>query len=141
MTRVQFTWRRKPSRPAADRLRAVIAGGLERLGVPDAEVHVLVTGDDEIQALNRTWRSLDHPTDVLSFPDGDELPDGQRLLGDIVVSLDRAREQAAEAGHDELRELEELLLHGTLHLLGYDHTSDEGEMNELELRLRRELLS
>lgn len=141
MTRVHFTWRRRPSRPAAERLRRLVAGGLDRLDIADAEVHVLVTGDDEVQALNRTWRSLDRPTDVLSFPDGDVMPDGQRLLGDVVVSLDRAREQAREAGHDELRELEELVLHGVLHLLGYDHSSDEGQMNELELRLRRELLS
>lgn len=140
MTRVHFTWRRRPSRPAADRLRRVIAGGLGRLEVADADVHVLVTGDDEIQALNRNWRSIDRPTDVLSFPDGDVMPDGRRLLGDVVVSLDRAREQAVEAGHDELRELEELVLHGALHLVGYDHTSDEGEMNKLELRLRQELL-
>jgi probable rRNA maturation factor len=78
---------------------------------------------------------------VLSFPDGDRLPDGQRLLGEIVVSLDRARLQALDAGHDELRELKELALHGTLHLLGYDHSNDHGEMNQIELRLREELLS
>lgn len=140
MTQVLFVWRRRPSRPAADRLRRVAAGVVRSLGAGPAEIHVVLTGDDEIRRLNRDWRSVDRPTDVLSFADGDPLPDGGVLLGEILVSLDRAREQAAAAGHDEVRELEELVLHGVLHLLGYDHSSDEGEMNELELRLREELL-
>jgi probable rRNA maturation factor len=101
---------------------------------------VLVTGDERIRELNRDYRDTDRSTDVLSFPDGDVLPSGRRLLGQIVVSLDTARRQAGEAGHGELRELAELVLHGTLHLLGYDHSSDQGEMNRLELRLRGELL-
>jgi len=63
-----------------------------------------------------------------------------RFLGQIVVSLDAARRQAEEAGHSEMRELEELVLHGVLHLLGYDHSSDQGEMNRIELKLRGELL-
>jgi probable rRNA maturation factor len=105
-----------------------------------AEVHVVVTGDEELQRLNRAYRKVDRPTDVLSFPDGDPLPDGELLLGEIVISLDAARRQAAELGHSELRELEELVLHGTLHLLGHDHERDNGEMEDLELRLREELL-
>jgi probable rRNA maturation factor len=107
---------------------------------PEAEVYVVVTGDDELQRLNRDYRKLDRPTDVLSFPDGDLLPEGERLLGEIVISLDAARRQAGELGHSELRELEELVLHGTLHLLGHDHEQDDGEMEDLELRLREELL-
>jgi probable rRNA maturation factor len=107
---------------------------------PEAEVHVVVTGDDDLQRLNRDYRKLDRPTDVLSFPDGDTLPVGGILLGEIVVSLDAVRRQAAELGHSELRELEELVLHGTLHLLGHDHEQDDGEMEDLELRLREELL-
>lgn len=100
-----------------------------------------MTDDETIQALNRSWRDIDAPTDVLSFPDGDRLPSGMVLLGEIVVSLDTARRQAADQGHDELRELEELVLHGTLHLLGHDHERDEGQMDAVELRLRAELLS
>jgi probable rRNA maturation factor len=69
------------------------------------------------------------------------LPSGRRLLGQIVISLDRARVQAEERRHDELRELCELALHGTLHLLGHDHAADDGEMNRLELELREELLT
>jgi probable rRNA maturation factor len=86
------------------------------------------------------YRGIDRPTDVLSFPDGDELPSGRHFLGEIMISLDSARRQASELGHDEVRELCELALHGTLHLLGYDHVRDHGEMNEIELNLRRELL-
>lgn len=140
MIRVHFRWERRPSQPAAEALRRVVAGALRRLGVPDAEVHVLVTGDAQMRQLNRSWREQDLSTDVLSFPDGDPLPSGTVLLGQIVVSLDTARRQAEELGHGELRELEELVLHGTIHLLGYDHERDQGEMDELELMLEGELL-
>jgi len=105
-----------------------------------AEVYVVLTGDDELRRLNRTYRGINRPTDVLSFPDGDPLPTGGVLLGEIVLSLDAVRRQAAELGHGELRELEELVLHGTLHLLGHDHERDRGEMAALELELREELL-
>jgi len=121
-------------------VRGVVRGVLERLGDEAAEVHLLFTGDDRIRELNHQWRGRDATTDVLSFPDGDELPDGRRLLGEIVISVDTARRQAATEGHDERRELLELALHGTLHLLGYDHASDDGDMDRLEMKLRRELL-
>ncbi len=100
-----------------------------------------MTGDDRIRELNRDYLGHDAPTDVLSFPDGDMLPDGRRLLGQIAVSLDTARRQAEEQDHSLIRELEELVLHATLHLLGYDHASDQGEMNRVEIGLREELLS
>ena len=133
-------WERRPSLPVADAVRSVVRRVVERLGEDPAEVHVVLTGDARIRELNRDWRGLDAPTDVLSFPDGDPLPDGGRFLGEIAISVDTARRQAAEQGHDERRELVELALHGTLHLLGYDHDSDEGDMDRLELKLRRELL-
>lgn len=140
MTRVHFRWDRRPSQPAADALRRVVVEAVRRTHGPQAEVYVVLIGDEELQRLNRTYRGLDRPTDVLSFPDGDPLPTGGVLLGEIVVSLDAARRQAAELGHGELRELEELVLHGTLHLLGHDHEQDRGEMAALELELREELL-
>jgi probable rRNA maturation factor len=121
-------------------MRRVVVEAVRRAHGPPAEVHVLVTGDDELQRLNLAYRKLDRATDVLSFPDGDRLPDGRTLLGEVVISLDTARRQAAQLGHSELRELEELVLHGTLHLLGHDHEQDGGEMEALELRLREELL-
>jgi probable rRNA maturation factor len=119
----------------------VIGGCLAELERGDCEVHVLLTGDRTLRELNRRFRDLDKATDVLSFPDGDCLPSGRVFLGEIVVSVDAARRQARALGHDEVRELQELVLHGTLHLLGYDHERDHGEMNGVELRLREELLS
>jgi len=100
-----------------------------------------MTDDSRIQNLNRQYRQIDEATDVLSFPDGSELPDGRVLLGQLVLSRDTARDQAERLGHSVLRELEELTLHGVLHLLGYDHSEDNGEMNQLELKLRRDVLA
>jgi probable rRNA maturation factor len=108
--------------------------------VDGVDVGVVLADDALLRELNRTYRGLDRPTDVLSFPDGEAGPDGRIVLGEIVISLDAARRQAKELGHGEARELEELVLHGTLHLLGHDHENDGGEMDALELRLREELL-
>ncbi len=110
------------------------------MGVDGAELGIVVGDDALLRDLNRQYRELDRPTDVLSFPDGARLPDGRVLLGEIVISLDTARRQAASLGHGEVRELEELVIHGVLHLLGHDHENDGGTMNELEIRLREELL-
>jgi probable rRNA maturation factor len=106
----------------------------------DCEVHVLVTGDETIRDLNHRFRQVDRVTDVLSFPDGDELPSGLTLLGEIAISLPAAKRQAEAFGHDEIRELSELALHGVLHLIGYDHDNDRGQMNALELELREGVL-
>jgi len=141
VTRVHIRWERKPSRPAAEGLRGVINGCLGRLGVQNAEVHLVLTGDQTIRELNHRFLGIDRATDVLSFPDGDELPSGRLFLGEMVISLDSARRQGDAFGHGEVRELCELVLHGTLHLLGYDHERDHVEMNEIELRLRQELLT
>ncbi len=110
------------------------------MGRPPSEVHILVTDDRRIRELNRQYRQADEATDVLSFPDGTDLPNGMHLLGQLVISRDMVRVQAERAGHGEIRELEELTLHGVLHLLGYDHAEDRGEMDELELELRRDVL-
>jgi probable rRNA maturation factor len=141
VSRVLIAWERRPAAPAADRLRSLVRCVLARFDVGRAEVHIRLTGDGEIRALNSRYRSLDQPTDVLSFPDGDLLPDGRRFLGEIAVSMDAVRRQAVELRHSEGRELDELVLHGVLHLLGHDHEEDSGGMDRLELRLREELLS
>ena len=141
MTRIQIRWEKRPSQPAAETLRRVICRCLEELGQLDSEVHVLITGDERIRDLNHRYRDREGATDVLSFPDGEVLPSGRVLQGEIVISLDTARRQAEALHHGELRELSELVLHGVLHLVGYDHERDHGEMNELEVALREELLS
>jgi probable rRNA maturation factor len=111
-------------RPWLERLVAILAPEAESLGVRFA-------GDREVRRLNRAYRGKDMPTDVLSFPG----EDGH--LGDILISVPVARRQAAAAGHTVEREIRVLLLHGLLHCLGYDHETDEGEMERLERRLRR----
>lgn len=95
----------------------------------------LLTGDETLQRLNREFRAKDEPTDVLSFPSPS--PDGG--LGDIAISADRAREQAASHGHALIAELQVLLLHGVLHLLGHDHEADRGKMRRLETKWRKQL--
>jgi probable rRNA maturation factor len=95
----------------------------------------LLTNDEALRRMNRQFRSIDAPTDVLSFPLAS--PGGE--LGDIAISVDRAREQAARYGHDLMTELRVLLLHGVLHLLGHDHASDGGKMRRMETRWRRQL--
>lgn len=130
-------------------IRKVIrtALGLQGVDFP-CEVDVLITGDAEIQALNREARQVDKSTDVLSFPAFDlqpgELPDpedadpgtGLVPLGDIMISMEHAAAQAKEYGHSNRRELGYLVTHSLLHLLGYDHV-DEGPM-KAQMREREE---
>lgn len=94
----------------------------------------LITGDTRLQALNRDFLKHDYPTDVLSFP----APDGEDL-GEMAISLDRAREQAAAHGHGMLDEIQILMLHGALHLAGHDHETDKGKMRRLETKWRKTL--
>jgi probable rRNA maturation factor len=100
------------------------------------EVTLAVVSDARMRALNRTYRGVDAPTDVLSFP----APPASRLaghLGDVVIARGVARRQAAASAHAESTEWRVLALHGLLHLLGYDHESDGGAMRRVEARLRR----
>jgi probable rRNA maturation factor len=110
--------------------RAIAAAGL------NGEVGVLLTGDEAIRTLNRKYRRQDKATDVLSFPAADT---AHTLAGDLVISLETALRQAQERGHTLEIEIQVLLLHGLLHLAGYDHETDDGAMHRKERRLRREL--
>ena len=110
---------------------------LQREGVAeDVEVSLLLVNDERIQELNRDYRGMDQPTDVLSFAlrDGGGEPEYESgeedlLLGDIVISIETAQRQALEYGHSLERELGFLFVHGCLHLLGYDHgTEEEGRI-------------
>ncbi|MCS6908499.1 MAG: rRNA maturation RNase YbeY [Anaerolineales bacterium] len=88
----------------------------------EGDLTLVLSSDDRIRSLNRQFRGFDAPTDVLSFPFGEINPQsGRKYLGDVVISLDRAREQAAAAGHSLSAELALLAVHGVLHLCGYDH--------------------
>ena len=120
--------------------RPVSAPGLARwlAGVAPATargaVSVALVSDRLVRRLNRDYRGHDTPTDVLSFPADDGLA---RHLGDIVIARGVARRQARAAGHSERVELRVLALHGLLHLLGFDHERDGGQMRRVEARLRR----
>jgi probable rRNA maturation factor len=103
-------------------------------------VNVLVTNSSELRALNRRFRSADKATDVLSFPSPlVERSKATRLAGDVAISVDIARENAARLGHSVADEVKILTLHGILHLAGFDHERDHGEMAREESRLRRQL--
>ncbi len=99
----------------------------------DCEVSITLVNDAEIQALNAEHRGIDRPTDVLSFPMFDEdFDDGEfAVLGDVVISLERADKQAAEYGHSLEREIAFLTVHSILHLLGYDHEAGKAEESEM----------
>jgi probable rRNA maturation factor len=124
--------RRHPVHPA--RLRRVLRRAAAALRV-SGEVSLVLAGEAAVRALNARYRGKDKPTDVLSFPGG---PAG---LGDIVISLPTAARNARRFGRTFLQEVDVLALHGFLHVLGYDHETDDGTMDRLEARLRRRLLA
>ena len=119
------------------------AGKLETELAKGRTFHCLITGDAELRRLNREFRGKDYPTDVLSFPSGTGLPacppEGSAFLGDLAISLPRAKAQAREYGHRLEQEIEILMLHGVLHLLGMDHEADGGSMARAEKRWRTRL--
>jgi probable rRNA maturation factor len=126
---------RKAKVPTRD-WSALANGILERVGRTESTATIAFVSDDRIRELNRRYRGLDRTTDVLSFPAGDDV--GVEL-GDIAISVERAKAQARQNGLTFEQEIAQLILHGLLHLCGYDHETDNGEMNRLELKLRREL--
>ena len=127
--------RQRRRRVPAARLRRVIEDAGRALRVT-GEVALVLTGDAPVRRLNARYRHKDKPTDVLSFPG----PGGDAGLGDIVISLDTAARNAPRFGRTLGQELQILTLHGFLHVLGYDHETDDGTMDRLEARLRRRLL-
>jgi probable rRNA maturation factor len=125
-------FRRTPA-DVRPRALAAFARKLERAVAKGARFDCLLTGDAELRRLNRDFRGKDYATDVLSFPGG------PGHLGDLAISVMRARAQAREFGHTTEDEVRILMLHGVLHLLGHDHEKDSGRMARLEKRWRREL--
>ena len=100
------------------------------------DIELIVTSNEQIQKINKEYRDIDKPTDVLSFP-YEEMP--MAPLGSIVISIDYVQNKAKEFGHSEDDEFTLLFIHGLLHLLGYDHECDNGEMREMEENLINEL--
>lgn len=137
----------------------VISASLDYMNCPyEAQVNLLITNNEEIHQINLEQRRIDRPTDVLSFPmveyetpgefhmleedafqDCFEPDSGELMLGDIVISADKVLEQAGEYGHSVQREYAFLITHSMLHLMGYDHMTEE-EAKEME-RLQEEILA
>ncbi|OLE55711.1 MAG: rRNA maturation RNase YbeY [Acidobacteria bacterium 13_1_20CM_3_53_8] len=124
-----------------ERWRAFAAKALKVVPAGGVGVTVAFVSDRAMRELNRRWRGKRGTTDVLSFPaeqDEFEKVEGE-TLGDVVISVEQAARQAKEHGLEFDEEVAQLILHGILHLCGYDHETDDGEMNRLELTLRRRL--
>jgi probable rRNA maturation factor len=117
------------------RIRRVLTGAAAALGT-GGELSLVLSGDRALRALNARYRGKDTATDVLSFPGGGS----QEELGDVVISVETAERNARSLKRSLARELDVLALHGFLHVLGYDHETDDGTMDRLEKRLRRKLL-
>ena len=149
--------RQRRRRVSPERLGGVLRRAARALGV-SGEVALVLTGDRAVRPLNARYRGKDRTTDVLSFPGPCASHVGPRAtaagqrrhrkrceagggLGDIVISVEAAERNARGLGRTLGRELDVLALHGFLHVLGYDHETDDGTMDRLERRLRRRLLS
>jgi probable rRNA maturation factor len=138
---VEVINRQRRRRIESERWRAFAERALGEIGAKAEGATVVFVSDRAIRDLNRRFRGRDRATDVLSFSTeraAFERPE-EMNLGDVVVSVERAAAQAAEHGLEFDEEVAQLILHGLLHLCGYDHETDKGEMNRLELRLRRRL--
>ena len=107
-------------------LESAARATLEQQSAPDDDITIVLTDDDQMRELNLDYLGIDAPTDVLSFPASESDPEtGARYLGDILISVHRAAQQAQAAGHSLLAEAQLLVVHGTLHLLGHDHVEAE----------------
>lgn len=142
---IQIEWEleKEPDFDYEELIKRVITASLDAEGCPyEAEVNVVLTDNEEIHRVNKEFRDIDRPTDVLSFPmveyekpgEFDFLEEmdacfhpetGELLLGDIMISVERAMEQAEEYGHSLEREIAFLTAHSVLHLCGYDHIEEE----------------
>ena len=132
----------------AELIERAVAAALAAEGVAGPiELSVLVSDDAELHRLNRDYRGVDAPTDVLSFADEEDEgaphafvrpPEAPRYLGDLAISYERVAAQAAEYGHSRERELAYLAVHGILHLLGYDH--ERGPADAAAMRAREEAI-
>jgi len=121
-------------------VRRAARDGLRLLGEEGRELSVALIDDAAMQALNARWRGQDRPTDVLAFAQREGGLGDAGLLGDVVISIPTAERQAAERGHSLEHEICELLVHGVLHLLGYDHERSPAEARRM-LERQREVLA
>lgn len=128
---VEIVTRDAGKKVSGRKLKQVALKVLELLEQDQAELSLAIVGNTEIRKLNVEYRKRDYPTDVLSFPSDTVLPTGRRVLGDVIISVDRAQEQAEERGRTLHEEIVTLLIHGILHLLGYDHERSAKEARSM----------
>ena len=124
------------------RLKKIALKILDVVEQNQAELSLALVSSAEIRKLNAKYRKKDYATDVLSFPVEDSVPIGTRLLGDVVISVEKAKQQAREKGHSLTEEMVMLVIHGVVHLLGYDHERSAKEariMGRLEKKIYRTL--
>ena len=139
---VEIIRRDESKKVSSRKLKKIAQKVLEIVERDQAELCVVLVANREIRKLNAKYRKKDYPTDVLSFPAGDELPPGVLLLGDVIISVEKAREQAEQRKRTLDEELVVLLIHGILHLLGYDHersAKDARIMGSLEKNIHQAL--
>ena len=120
----------------------VLYSAIEKEKLENVEFNLIIVDNKYIHELNKMYRNIDRETDVITFALEDEdtiiVPENERILGDIYISIDKAKEQAKEYGHSLLRELSFLAVHGFYHLLGYDHQTKEEE--EIMFKKQEEVL-
>jgi len=122
-------------------VRSIVSEVLREEGIDDGEISIVLSDDKFIQDLNQRYRGVNESTDVLSFSPGPEIPVPRNhvLLGEVIISIERCSRQAKEYKNDFYNELSLLLIHGALHLLGYDHNEEEEDSCRMRKR-ERELL-
>jgi probable rRNA maturation factor len=128
--------------PELETVEKVLYSAMEKEKLEDTSFNLIIVDNDYIHNLNKEYRGIDRETDVITFALEDEdtliIGDNERILGDIYISIDRARSQAVDYGHSFLRELSFLAVHGFYHLLGYDHQTKEEE--EVMFKKQEEVL-
>ena len=121
-------------------IKEVLAHGIDKLKVGDVTFNIIFVNNDYIHELNKNYRNIDRETDVITFAleDDKTFNPEERILGDVYISIDKAKSQSEEYGHSLKRELCFLAVHGMLHLLGYDHMKEEDE--RVMFKLQEEIL-
>jgi|SRR5665213_2264215 len=130
-------WSEEPG--AEQTVRDAVAAATAMLSTADGEVSIVLTDDAAMRTLNRTWRGIDKPTNVLSFPA--KASGGEKMLGDIVITFETLQRECDEDGKEFLHHLAHLTVHGFLHLQGYDHQTDAetDDMERLESKIMARL--
>lgn len=138
---IEVVNRQRRRKMDSKRWQAFAKKTLKALGKDSSSIEIAFVSNRQIRELNKRFRGVNQATDVLSFPAHYEKfeQSAELNLGDVAISVERAASQANDSGLEFDDEVAQLILHGVLHLCGYDHETDNGEMNRLELRLRRRL--